>query len=833
MRAGVCALAALFCVSSATGAPEAFASTSSAPALLAPGEWVHYPAFQSTVSRVVDTPRYAWFMGAPYNYQSNLNTFNDPSCTLFRLDKLTGDVKPWLHAGDPAARVLNMVYDWDKGCLVVAYNTLDFELIYDDGRIANVPNLIDINLPAVTVSINDITFDHNSGCAYVGLSTGYAVIDLEAGRMTDYHTLDGAVSSVAVVGDLLAVVSNDKVFYAPLSDVPSTLVDFSVTNVSQGAGPRRLLPLSDSLCAYIRYASGAYKLFLMEAKDGALTWKEGLFGYENKVPVETPDGYWCPSDTQEILLSRDGSYKRFVREESDHGAVSASLDGRTVVFAAPRAGVWTRTLDADGNWSDLLPVRRPDVPTVYQARHMDWSPVYGLVGISRGMDQIFPNGSNSDYFEISAFRGGAWKSFSLADTNPAQVTAFNRSEGVAVDPDDPAKIYVGSSSRGLIRVNLSDPSDILHISSPNDKGKSLPGFVVGRDTQKAWDVCRFAAPSFDNDGWLWSVDWDMDLPADAAVRVWMWSPEDRLASVDAESFRPWKSIVLPYKCSNNCRILPLRSPFNNNLVVVAPNTYDEYPFIILDHAGTPDDPSDDRMVRPGKLYDADGNPIHSTTYVYSMCEDLQTGLLWVGSERGLYVVNPRQIFRDPDLGTIIHSKSPDGQETILGHTSRVSHIFSDSNNEKWISLYGEGLVHTTPDGSQILGFYTSANSGLASDEVCGVWEDKATGTYIVSTTAGLSRLILPTTDTLRPDGLATVSPAAVTPDYKGWITVSGMTGSSDVAILSPEGETVRTLRTAGDSMQWDAADAAGRPVPAGNYSFVRDGRTIGSVRILR
>ncbi len=833
LRARTSALAAFVFVSAATGAQAASLSSPASPAEQAPGEWMHYPAFQSTVTRVVDTPRYAYFMGAPYNYQSSLKTFNDPACSLFRLDKTSGEVDPWLHPGNPGALVLNMVYDWHKGCLIVAYNSLDFDLVYDDGRIVNVANLIDINLPAVTVTINDITVDHNSGKAYVALNTGFAVIDLESGRMTDYRTLESPVSSVAVVGNLLAVISDSKMYYAPLSETPASLADFSVTNVNQGAGPRKLFPLSDTLCAYMRYSSGAYKMFLMEVKDDQLVWKEGLFGYENKTPVEIPDGYWCTSDTQEILLRRDGSYTRIAREEADHGAVGASLDGHTVVFAAPRKGVWTRSVDEAGNWSDVMDVCRPDAPSVYQSRFMEWSPVYGLVGISRGVDQIFPTGSNTDYFEISTFRGGAWKSFSLADTNPEQVTAFNRAEGIAVDPDDPAKIYVGSYTRGLIRVNLSDPTDILHISSPNDKGKNLPGFVVGRDTQKAWDICRFAAPSFDNEGWLWSVDWDMDLPASEAVRIWMWSPEDRRASVDAENFRPWKSIILPYKCSNYCSILPLRSPLNKNLVAVVPNTYDSYPFIVLDHAGTPDDPSDDRMVRLQQLYDADGTMIHSPIYVYSMCEDLQTGLLWVGSERGLYVVNPRQSFRDPNLGKIIRSTRPDGQEIILGHTSRVSHIFADSRNEKWVSLFGEGLVHTSPDGSKILGFYTANNSGLPTDEVCGVWEDKATGSYIVSTTAGLSRLILPSVDNLRPDGQATVSPASVTPDYKGWVTLTGILGTSDIRVVAPSGKTVRTLRAAGDTVQWDTADEAGVPVGSDEYTFECDGRTIGSVLVIR
>ncbi len=798
----------------------------------APGTWVQYPAYNASITYVADTPGRSFFMGYPQVYNAAVNGFNDPGQTLFYLDKATGEVHEWQHLGHPSARALCMGYDWKGKCLAIAYKDLDVDLVFDDGRIVNVPDLADLRPRGARPAINDIRFDHDRGLVYLALSSGFAVIDENTGRM-DYHQLDAPVASAAPMGDLLVLVSNSQVYWAPLADIPSSIADFNLTDTSKAKGATRLLPLGDTLCAYIRVEWGAYKVAMMHVVDGALVWKESLFGYEAKTPSETPDGYWFPASNQDIRLYRDGKWNRLPRAEEDMDAWTATTDGRNVFFVTPRGGVRTKTLGEDDIWPEGVEPTLPNFPSVYHARSIAWSPIYGVLAVTHGIDHYFMNTTSQTYYELTGYRSGKWSHYGYAYTNPEQKDVISAVDGIAVDPLDPHKAYIGSYTRGLLRVNLADPKDVMHISSANDKSKNLPGFVVGRDTQKAWDVCRFAAPAFDNDGWLWSCDFDMDRPAGNSMVLWMWSPEDRLASVDSASFRPWKSLVVPATGSNLSKVLPLRHSSNEGLVVVVPNTYDDMALIIYDHAGTPDDPSDDSSYPVGPLFNAEGYPIHSMKEVRCLTEDPKTGMLWVGSEQGLYTLNPRSAMRNPSLGATIDCTAPDGSQFLLGKNLPVTCIFCDANNDKWIGFQDAGLVHTDPTGTKARGIYTTANSDIPSDMVLALGQDLASGDMIVSTGAGLARLVLPSSDPLLPGASLAVSPSALTPGFKGWVTISNTVPGSDVTVTDEEGRAVRTLRPSSDSLQWDGSDDKGRPLPAGIYRLSSGHSPAVSLHILR
>jgi hypothetical protein len=69
-------------------------------------------------------------------------------------------------------------------------------------------------------------------------------------------------------------------------------------------------------------------------------------------------------------------------------------------------------------------------------------------------------------------------------------------------------------------------------------------------------------------------------------------------------------------------------------------------------------------------------------------------------------------------------------------------------------------------------------------------------------------------------------PNPVTPDYRGLITISGLTYDADVKITSSNGALIAEGRSNGGMFTWDGCDRQGRRVASGVYMVItatRDG----------
>lgn len=777
------------------------------------GAWSLHLPFDQTVTHMAETPDRVYFMGRSMLYHPSIEPHNHPWGTIFHYDKSTGGIGCLDRLGLPdGACALDMAYSAGGGLLAVVYDSLDIDLVYDDGHTVNAPGLA-ARLRPGAIAVTDITFDHGGREAFVSTSRGYAVFDTATGRMTEYREYDREVASAAPMGEYILLVCGGELLYAPRQSARHSLSEYARAECGDMV---RLLPLSDSLCGFVRIFSNSPRICLAAPDgNGGLDLTLDMFSTGTVYRCENRDGYSLQYSTQIAQLNRDGTWRRTAREEDMTSVIATSWDGSDVWSAAARRGIWCRHLE-DGVWSETVSPIMPDAPSMLHSTHLTWHPDYGVLANSHAVTVEFPNGGIANPVLLSARRDGSWTRLGLPYTYPEMAGVLYNPHGAEPDPLAPHHIYMGSSRHGLLRLDTSDPKGLMHFSHPSDPSAALEGFVPFCGDQETWNICMVSTPRFDNEGYMWFVQSDIDAASEDWLKLYCWSPENRLATRDADSYRPMTSMTVHGAgASSYAEVYPLRHPSNRNLLILAPNTY-RYKMVVYDHNGTPEDPSDDRMALVWNLYDQDGGLMPDTRLPH-LFEDPETGLVWLPAEFGPMVVNPRTLLADPTRARRPGATDDEGMTRYLMEGQVLTDIVADGANNKWITTLRNGVTCVSPDGTRILAHFTTDNSPLPSNTVYTACYDPAANSMMLATAAGLAEYRLDSVTRAPQRRNAVASPDVVTPGFDGWVTVSGA-GDDPLEVTDSGGNTVCRLGTPDNGLiQWDVRDSQNNPVPPGVY----------------
>ena len=150
----------------------------------------------------------------------------------------------------------------------------------------------------------------------------------------------------------------------------------------------------------------------------------------------------------------------------------------------------------------------------------------------------------------------------------------------------------------------------------------------------------------------------------------------------------------------------------------------------------------------------------------------------------------------------------------------VSAIAVDGGNRKWLGTIGSGIYLVSPDGSEVIGHYTTANSPILSDNIFSLALHPASGELWIGTDVGICSFRTGTTPPaaqLSEDNVK-VFPNPVRPGYRGKVTIAGLTDGAEVKIATASGQLVARGTAVGGSYQWDVRhQGSGDRVAAGVY----------------
>ena len=800
-------------------------------------DWKIHNTFDEEVSRIVDTSKHTYFISRtqPYSSTESLNNLNLYS--LFRYDKEADELSALSTDNILSDNVVSCIeYSPEKRMLVVVYANHNVDLIYDNGDVANIPTYMHATVSHPKV-VNSIFIDAPANRIYLATGFGYVALDDRKLEVADSRIYDTAVKGVSRTGDKILLLTDDALYMAPAADPRYNLSEY--TKIADVPNAAWIARIGDGVSLMCAGKTGNQQTYIVAEENGAPVIKESRKGYIYNLEHNAA-GATLADSNHIFQYYPDGHYDAVVRLTDDRGMAAASADLSEVWFGKMRKGICSRryNADAEDKWTVTRDFMLPDAPAPFRATSMKWHENHGLLVANHGLDQHFKNHGIKSPILLSSYRNGMWEQRSPVYTWPEGVASLMNPNGLAVDPDNPDRVYFGSILHGIERINMKDGSDILHLSRTSDPFRDQPGYVeIVPDQQgvpspalggdKSWkEQCMFSAPEFDSYGNMWTAHCDWDDQNPLQTHIYCWEAADRRASTDAASYRPMKRLSVTGLATNNYQFLkPLTAQRNRDIVLWTNSCYNNS-LALIHTNGTPADQSDDRVITNTATFtDQDGADFEAH-YIMTLHEDPATGYVWVGHRTGVFYFNPSDWLDGKKRVTRIKVARNDGTNLAdyLLNDVPVNKIAIDGGGRKWFATSGAGVVCTSSDGRTIEEEFTAANSPLPDDFVYGIGYIPTSNSMMFSTDMGMAEYFLSSKSSGDDAPQARAYPNPVRPDYFGYVTIDNIPDGSLVKIMDSRGNLVKELGyVSGSEAKWDVTDLAFRRVGSGVYYILTSG----------
>lgn len=807
-------LTAIFCILAAGAHPD----------------WRMHPTFDEEVTRIVDTPRFTYFTSRTQPYKPDSKYNSEEFLSLFRYDKEGDELLSLSTDNALASNIVSVLeYSPQKKYLAVVHDNYDVDLIFDDGTVENIP---DYRLAAAAYDkkVNSVFIDSDKDRIYLSTVFGYVALNDKKFEVAESRIYGESVKSMARLGESLLLLTGNRLLAARASSPRLGLDDYAEEGVFDS--PQALYALGQEACLLVSGSGSRNKLYRLTGRNGAIEAQVILEGKFINIEPNSRGVLVAASDML-CQVAEDGTVARLARADGDKNVSAGSYDLGEVWYGEKRKGFWSkRAPGSDGDtWTLTRDCMLPNAPAPFMASNMVWHPERGLLVANHGYDSNFEVDNDGGPLLLSAYRDGFWSNLSPVYTNPGAREPISNPNGLAVDPDNPDLVYFGSLMSGLERINMTDGTDVIHMSRTNDPCKNLPGFVELVPDQtgdpspypgldKSWPAAAsFAAPRFDAYGNLWTSFADYDDQHTIQIHLFCWEAADRKATTSASDIRLPKRVKVPgYLMSNRDIVVPLMaSGHKNYLAYTYRKTNGEV--VIIDTAGTPTDTSDDRTASINTFVDQDGVSFEVSNMTF-LWEDPNTGLVWAGHSAGVFYFNPDNVLGGSGRVTRIKVARNDGTNLAdyLLDGVRVNGIAVDSQGRKWFSTTGAGVICTSSDGREILAEYTSADSPLPDDNVYGIGYIPATNSMMLSTGKGMAEYFIRGGSSAGDKPEARAYPNPVRPDYFGYVTIDGLPENAVVKITDASGNIVKELIADGSGeARWDVTNLAFKRVSSGVY----------------
>ena len=779
-------------------------------------DWKLHMPYDEWPRQVIETPNRVYFMSRTFEEAKKLAERSIPSHSLFYYDK-KGDeivsVNERANAGGNAVACIS--YNPAKGYLLVVYTDCNIDVMYDDGRVFNIPALKHSSVPGRKVA-NSITFDPDRNRAYVATSFGYVTVNDQKHEIAESRNYGENIQCIARVGKNILLCQDYGLFFAPADEQRFNIDDYKALNNQNPANYIAPLRYSDNFIAF-KLGEGESKFTKYKFQDASGRFQSEEIGEDNNVicvQYRKDDAYTVCGNVQIYYFRGDVFDITSNRPNSDYSMPSTTFDGTEIWVNSSRKGL--RSYKLDGKWNQILTrdFMRPNAPATYISSSMAYHPSYGMLAASNAADLAYSEINQLTPSNISALKNGLWKEYGFYYSGNSDLRNIFNYGSMAVDPVNPNHVYTRSIVGGLMRTDLSNPANVMVMANPNNTNAGRPGFVKVADDQEIWNIlCNFSSPQFTSDGTMWTLYSNMDS---GKMEIWYWPSADRLASTSAANYRPMKKLIIDgYETENNEVMIALKK--NKNILAIGTNGDD---LIFYDHRGTPENKNDDRMVVLSDLYDQDGGKVHFLG-VNSLYEDPSSGMVWIMTQRGLFTINPQTAFEDPNRINRIKVARNDGTNLAdyLLNEINVNSMSQDGEGRKWFST-SNGLVCTSADGRTILGEFTTDNSYLPDNAIFATAYNPDSNSMLVATGGGLVEMFPSGSgnNASAQDSGVRAYPNPVEPDFYGWVRIDNIPDGSLVKITDAKGGIVKELGPAeGGSVQWDVSGLNHTRVSTGVY----------------
>lgn len=751
------------------------------------GQWKLYSVFANSVTKMLETPDKVYYVseGNLYSYDK----LTDENYHYASVNKLNDN------------EITDVYYNHNNEYLLVAYKSGNIDLIYEDGKVVNLPDIKDAVMTTSKI-INDVSFYENK--IYIATEFGIVIYDDQKHTVIESGIFNKNVNSILVTNGYVIMCLDWTIYAAPVDDSHNTLDKFSVIYGTNAEEMEIIAP---------------NKIAIITKNSSSNTLREATFDFSAEISKmiksvvntdytglkyflrNSQGNVYTFNNTGIIEYANDGSKNVINIPTQLQTKVVAYWEGVSSLWAGDGNGVGNYDI-SDGNISVLKDVFNPGGVTVKNVIFLNQGPS-GKIYLA--------NTGGSKFFNVDRFIQSQINSIDNGDVKNIVPTSFVRSNknnpgsskmfdtyNLVEDPTDPNSYYLGTYWEGVYKVT---------------DGVAVKKFDWTNSTiTMAFNnyACHAPALAFDPNNNLWIVQFvdDTAKPVISMITAANLKKEETTVS-------DWNGVHLgDFKGDKDARILICKK---SNMIFISDGTWDSK-LVAYDTKGTYENTADDTFLEWAKFTDQDGKDF-DPSYITFLNEDAD-GRVWIGTDIGVVEITRPSTATSVSM-TINHIKVPRNDGTSLADylldSQFVTGISCDTSNRKWISTRGSGLYLVSESGDAILKHYTEDNSMLPSNNVYSVQCDRNSNTVYIGTDLGLVEYKSDSSPAESDFSNVYAYPNPVRPDYTGWITIKGLMENSLVKIADSMGNVFYSTRSEGGMVTWDGCNSAGHRVKSGVY----------------
>ncbi len=233
---------------------------------------------------------------------------------------------------------------------------------------------------------------------------------------------------------------------------------------------------------------------------------------------------------------------------------------------------------------------------------------------------------------------------------------------------------------------------------------------------------------------------------------------------------------------------------------------------VFNHGADIMDESDDRYITLKEGQGKGGLPVNT---VNCLVKD-NDGAIWAGTDAGIAVYYcPFAVF-ESGCDAVLPYVEVDGYGAYLLEKEVVTALAVDGGNRKWVGT-GNGLWLLSPDGTEVIHYFTVENSPLLSNRINSIAINNENGEVFVGTELGVVSYKGTATGGSNIHEEVLVYPNPVRPEYEGDIAVKGLARNAYVKITDISGNLIYETRANGGQAIWDGKNYKGEKVATGVY----------------
>lgn len=741
-------------------------------------------------------------------FNGNLLAYDSETGQSYTLDKMS--------TGLSDMGIKAIAWSNTQQCLILLYTNNNIDLVYPtgDGRfsVTNVPQIKNFE---EEITISRLSASGDWAC--MSTSQGVIVFDVKGQTVRGYYKLGRAVNDAFVkAGKVYAAVS-DRILVGKMTDDLYVATSWEVAYLWITAG-QFVATADGTIYAVLNYytsetlgvVQGIARLGITEddaltvqllvtgsapfqgTSNGKLvqfTSKSAVFAFNTERPDEVELNITTSSTYADVARTTNGL--TYVAQ-GDEGLNVYHLNATQTELPTPTGIVGNFGPRHTGSYSLLYDHNRLFVAG---SRFIDGEDVEGFFGCYDGtkwsdMDEDRARTETSDEGRIGM--------------------KYKNTSHMAVDPSNPEHVFMTSMLEGLYEYRKGQ---FVNLYNTDNSPLQCPPVVSAASRNSN---VRLGGCAFDKEGNLWITN----NYADTLLTVlkpngdWM-----HMAAYYTSYWQGAERILFDSRGYLWVNGRTWTNPIGAGIM-------------LLDYGGTLNNKNDDRSVYFTSANNEDGTSCDFSN-VMALTED-KKGQIWFGCVSGIYnIPDPDECFKTGF--TVNQPKVPrndgtDYADYLLTGVS-VSAICVDAGNRKWIGTFGAGVYLVNEDGSEILQHFTADNSPLLSDNVYDFAINPDNGRLYIATDQGLCSYDAGSTEaqpTLEKSNLR-IFPNPVRPDYRGTVTIAGLTEGAEIKVLTTGSQLVARGTSVGGSWQWDVTQQnTGERVAPGVYYIMvatADGKT--------